>query len=90
MDPELKLDKNNPPKYCPFCAKKGIKSKVKKFKIKAVSDDPTIMCKNGEASILLSLKRNYLSYFSAPGHSTCYLTPLMLRSSLPKELTQER
>lgn len=46
MDPDLKLDKDNPPKYCPFCAKKGIKSKVRKFKLKAVSDEPTIMCKN--------------------------------------------
>jgi len=47
-DSDLKLDPLNPPKYCPHCAKSGLKTKVKKFKLDPNKDDLTIMCKNPE------------------------------------------
>ena len=46
MDPDLHLDPQNPPKYCPQCARSGIKSKVKKFKMDPNSEEVVIMCKN--------------------------------------------
>ena len=46
MDPDLQLDPQNPPKYCPQCARSGIKSKVKKFKMDPNSEEVVIMCKN--------------------------------------------
>ena len=46
MDPDLQLDPQNPPKYCPQCARSGIKSKVKKFKMDPNSKEVVIMCKN--------------------------------------------
>ena len=48
MDPDLQLDPLNPPKYCPQCARSGLKSKVKKFKMDPSSSEVVIMCKNGQ------------------------------------------
>ena len=44
--PDFDLDPSNPPKYCPQCAWNGLKSKVKKLKVEAGSNDVVIMCKN--------------------------------------------
>ena len=46
------------PRYCPHCAKSGLKTKVKKFKLDPTKDDLTIMCKNAEVTFfrLLSLQ----------------------------------
>ena len=51
MDPDLQLDPNKPPKLCPQCARTGIKSKVKKFKLDPSSTEVVIMCKNGQVTI---------------------------------------
>ena len=57
-----------PKRYCPHCAKSGLKTKVKKFKLDPNKDDLTIMCKNAQvvnnslqhsntnANILIKLK----------------------------------
>ena len=41
------------PRYCPHCAKSGLKTKVKKFKLDPTKDDLTIMCKNAEVTFIL-------------------------------------
>ena len=46
MDADLQLDPQNPPRYCPQCARSGLKSKVKKFRIEAAATEMVIMCKN--------------------------------------------
>jgi hypothetical protein len=39
------LDPENPPKHCPVCREKGVKSKVKIYKIN-LDNDGVIMCEN--------------------------------------------
>ena len=47
-------------RYCPHCANRGLKTKVKKFKLDPKKDDLTIMCKNAEVTfILMSLQLMY-------------------------------
>ena len=46
MDVNLQLDPQNPPRYCPQCARSGLKSKVKKFRIDTTATEMVIMCKN--------------------------------------------
>lgn len=41
-----------PRRYCPHCAKSGLKTKVKKFKLDPTKDDLTIMCKNAKVHFL--------------------------------------
>ena len=41
------------PRYCPHCAKSGLKTKVKKIKLDPTKDDLTIMCKNAEVTFIL-------------------------------------
>ena len=44
---DLQLDPLCPPKYCPQCAMRGVKTKVKKFKMGGSADKKmVIMCKN--------------------------------------------
>ena len=51
MDNSLQLDPLNPPRYCPQCALSGVKSKVKKFKMKKSSEtEVVIMCKNDQVN----------------------------------------
>lgn len=47
IDSDLQLDPLNPPRYCPHCARNGLKTRVKKFKLARDKDDLTVMCKNG-------------------------------------------
>ena len=49
MDPGLKLDSSNIPKYCPQCQLNGVKSKVKKFRIDPSQSYRVIMCINSKA-----------------------------------------
>ena len=50
MDIDLLFDPLAPPRYCPQCARVGIKTTVKKFKVNPCSADLVIMCKNEKAS----------------------------------------
>ena len=47
-----------PPRYCPHCAKSGLKTKVKKFKLDPTKDDLTIMCKNAKVHFLSAMSAN--------------------------------
>ena len=47
-----------PPRYCPHCAKSGLKTKVKKFKLDPTKDDLTIMCKNAKVNFLSAISAN--------------------------------
>ena len=50
MENSLQLDPLNPPRYCPQCALSGLRSKVKKFKMKksTAETELVIMCKNDQ------------------------------------------
>ena len=50
MDVDLLFDPLAPPRFCPQCARVGIKTAVKKFKVNPCSADLVIMCKNEKAS----------------------------------------
>ena len=49
------FDPYNPPRFCPSCAQKGVKSKVKKMKVDPRGDKFIIMCKNDQCPWPLSV-----------------------------------
>ena len=52
-------------RYCPHCAKSGLKTKVKKFKLDPNKDDLTIMCKNPEVRSLSAIWTETISTFQS-------------------------
>ena len=84
MDPDLQLDPLNPPKYCPQCARSGLKSKVKKFKMDPSSSEVVIMCKNDQVISLLMFKK--LSMYVYILVSMAILSPVPSRSNCEDRL----
>ena len=80
MDPGLKLDSSNIPKYCPQCQLNGVKSKVKKFRIDPKQSYRVIMCINSKVGFIFQAPaQNFFHIFpcSVPG----LLTPTQRRRS---------